>query len=181
MRADEYLEGVVKAAFERELEVSENIARTLPFFAASFAVVVPLYGYVAAHLPAFDFRPLSLALHTLLALGVACGAMILLNLFLMVRIGEYRDLPRETAQIAWLKALKTYYQRQGFTAATVDKKVAQHFRDEILQDYAVAAEHNRDINTPKLRARASGVVFFVAMLVIAFALIGIIFISQRLP
>lgn len=56
MKADEYLEAVVRDAFERELEVSENVARTRPFFAASFAVAVPLYGYIAARLPLSSSR-----------------------------------------------------------------------------------------------------------------------------
>ncbi len=181
MKADEYLEAVVKAAFERELEGSENIARTLPFFAASFAVAVPLYGYIAISLPGLEFRPLSLILHALLAFGLICAVMILWNLFLMVRLREYRIPPKETEQIDWMQALRAHYEERGLTAATVDKKVTHDLRDRMLLEYATGAEHNREANIPKLRARASGVVFFAAMLAIAFAMIGIIFISQRLP
>lgn len=181
MKADEYLEEVVKAAFERELDEGENIARTLPFFAASFAVAGPLYAYVSARLPAFEFKPMSLILHALLILGACCAGMILWNMFLMVRLREYRILPKETEQIGWMQALQAYYQAQGLTAATVDKKVTQNLRDRMLLEYAAGAEHNREANAPKLRARASGVAFFVVMLVIAFGMIGIIFVSQRLP
>lgn len=181
MNADEYLEAVVKDAFERELEVNENIARTLPFFAASIAVAVPLYGYVASRLPAFELSPFSLLLHGLLGTGACCGAMILWNLFLMVQLREYRIPPRETEQIEWTKALKAYFGSQRLTPTTVDRKVTQQLRDRMILEYAASAEHNREANMPKLRARASGVVFFVAMLVMAFAMIGIIFVSQRLP
>lgn len=181
MKADEYLEEVIKDAFERELDEGENIARTLPFFAASFAVAVPLYGYVTGRLPEFEFQLLSLTLHALLILGAGCAVMILWNLFLMVRLREYRILPKETEQIEWMQALRVHYEAQGLTAATVDKRVTQQLRDQMLLEYAAGAEHNREANAPKLRARASGVTFFVVMLVIAFGMIGIIFVSQRLP
>ena len=49
MSPDEYLEGVVKDAFKRELEVDENVARTLPFFAATLEsdsklMIAPIVG-----------------------------------------------------------------------------------------------------------------------------------------
>lgn len=181
MKPEEYLETILKAAFERELEVSENVARTLPFFTASLAVAVPLYGYVAGRLPSFSFSPLSLILHSLLAAGASCGVMILWSLFQMVRIREYRLPPRETAQIEWMYALKAYFEAQGLTQATIDRKVSELLRTRMIAEYAASAEHNREAEAPKLRARASGVFYFVLMLAIAFAMIAIIFISQRLP
>lgn len=180
MKTDEYLEEIVKESFNRELEVNENVARTLPFFTASLAVAVPLYGYIAARIPALAPSALCIALYGLLAAGCACGAMILWNLFGMVRLREYRIPPKETEQIAWTEALKAYFEGQGLTAATVDKKVTQQLRSRMILEYAAAAEHNRDANTPKLRARTAGVTFFVVMLAIAFAMIAIIFLSERL-
>lgn len=181
MKADEYLEEVVKDSFGRELEVNENIARTLPFFAASLAVAVPIYGYIAGRLPPLAPSLMSVVLHGLLASGAGCGVMILWNLFLMVQLREYRIPPRESAQIEWMQALKAYFEDEGLTAATVDRKVTQQLRDRMIIEYAASAEHNREANAPKLRARASGVVYFSAMLTIAFAMIAIIFVSQRLP
>jgi hypothetical protein len=180
VKADEYLEGVLKESFERELEVNENVARTLPFFTASFAVAAPLYGYVVTRIPPFAPSALSLVLHVLLVGGAACGAMILWNLFAMVRLREYRIPPKETEQIDWMEALKAYYRGRGLTDATVDKKVTDDLRARMIQEYAAAAEHNRQANTPKLRARTAGVTFLVIMLAIAFLMIGIIFATGRL-
>lgn len=180
MKADEYLEGVLKKSFERELEVHENIARTLPFFTASLAVAIPLYGYIAARIPPLSFSILSLVLHGLLVAGAACGMMILWNLFAMVRLREYRIPPKETEQIDWMQDLKAYYHDQGLTAATVDKKVTDDLREGMIQEYAAAAEHNRETNTPKLKARTTGVTFLVTMLAIAFLMIGTIFVTERL-
>lgn len=180
MKSDEYLEEVLKDGFERELEVDENVARTLPFFAASLAVAATLYGYIAAQMPPLAPTFLSVVLHLLLAAAGVCMATILWCLFQAVRAREYRIPPKETLQIAWVKDLKTHFRGQGLTPATVDRSVLERLRSQMTAEYAASAEHNRTANTAKLRARGSGFVLLVAMLGIAFLMIAIIFIHARL-
>jgi len=177
--ADEYLEGVLKDAFERELEVDENVARTLPFFAATLALAVTLYGYAATKLPPPTWSFISIFLHALLMAGTLCLIPILWAMFQAVRVREYRIPPRETAQLEWGEELKAHYAAQGLTPKTVDARVAAHLRSRMLVEYAESAEHNRSANLPKLKARALGLTMLVVMLSIAFSMIGIIFITER--
>lgn len=180
MKSDEYIENVVKDGFERELDVDENVARTLPFFAASLAVAATLYGYIAARLPPLSLSPFSVVLHILLAVAAICAVRILWHLFQAVRAREYLLLSKETEQIEWADALRTHFSAQSLTAATIDKKVTDQLRQRMASEYAKSAEHNREANRAKLQARAAGFTLLVAILAIAFIMIGIIFISEHL-
>jgi len=167
VKADEYLESVFKEAFKRELEVDENVARTLPFFAATLALVVTLYGYATTKLPAFEPGFLSLLLHLLLIAGAACLAGVVYSLFQAVRVREYRIPPKETEQIAWAESLKSFYAEQGMNPAAADHRVASDLRARMLVEFAEGVEHNRAANAPKLKARAQGFTLLVAALGIA--------------
>jgi hypothetical protein len=180
VKADEHLESVFKEAFKRELEVDENVARTLPFFAATLALVVTLYGYATTKLPAFELGVLSLLLHLLLIAGAACLAGVVYSLFQAVRVREYRIPPKETEQITWAESLKSFYAEQGMNPAAVDEKVASDLRTRMLVEFAEGVEHNRAANAPKLKARAQGFTLLVAALGIAFLMIAIIFTTDRL-
>lgn len=180
MKADEYLESVFKEAFKRELEVDENVARTLPFFAATLALVVTLYGYATTKLPTLQLGFLSLLLHLLLITGAACLAGVVYSLFQAVRAREYRIPPKETEHIAWAESLKSFYAEQGMNPAAADEKVASDLRARMLVEFAEGVEHNRAANAPKLKARAQGFTLLVAALGIAFLMIAIIFTADRL-
>jgi hypothetical protein len=178
-KTDEYLEAVVKAAFARELDVDENIARTLPFFAASLALAATLYSFILARMVPFAWTPLSLGFHALLAIGGGLLLWILWQLFQTVRRREYRIPPKETEIIAWADDSIAFHTARGLKPATVDARVAEDLRRWLIDEFAEAAEHNRAANRPKLAARANGFTALVALLVIAFFMIGIIFIEQR--
>lgn len=180
MKADEYLESVFKDAFKRELEVDENVARTLPFFAATLALVVTLYGYASTKLPPLELRALSALLHLLVIGGAACLAGVVYSLFQAVRVREYRIPPKETELIAWADSLKSFYAEQGQEPATVDEKVASDLRARMITEFAEGVEHNRAANAPKLKARAQGFTLLVSALGIAFLMIAIIFTTDRL-
>jgi 4-amino-4-deoxy-L-arabinose transferase-like glycosyltransferase len=180
VKVNEYLESVFKDAFKRELEVDENVARTLPFFAATLALVVTLYGYATTKLPPLELRPLNLLLHLLLVAGAGCLAGVVYSLFQAVRVREYRIPPKETEQIAWAESLRVFYSEQGLEVAAADEKVAGDLRNRMLVEFAEGAEHNRAANAPKLKARAQGFTLLVAALGIAFLMIAIIFTTDRL-
>lgn len=180
MKADEYLESVFKDAFKRELEVDENVTRTLPFFAATLALVVTLYGYASTKLPPLESRPLSLLLHLFLIVGAGGLAGVVFSLFQAVRAREYRIPPKETELIAWAEGLKTFYGEQGMNPATADEKVAADLRARMIMEFAEGVEHNRAANAPKLKARAQGFTLLIAALGIAFLMIAIIFTTDRL-
>jgi hypothetical protein len=180
VKADDYLEGVFKEAFKRELEVDENVARTLPFFAATLALVVTLYGYATTKLPPLELRSLSLLLHALLLAGAGCLGGVVYSLFQAVRARVYRLPPKETELISWAEGLKAFYAEQAMSPEAVDEKVAGDLKSRMIVEFAEGVEHNRAANVPKLKARAQGFTLLVAALGIAFLMIAIIFSTDRL-
>lgn len=178
-KTDEYLESVIKDAFKRELEVDENIARTLPFFAATLALVATLYSFILSRILPLSFSWLSVVLHILLALAAVVMIWVLWQLFQAVRQREFRLPPKETEILDWVEGLQDFYKKDGLTPNNVDARVATQLRQWLTVEFAEAAEHNRTANKPKLAARANGFTALVALLVIAFSTIGIIFVSQR--
>ena len=175
MSVDEYLDGVFKDAFRRELEVDENVARTLPFFAATLALAATLYGYAFSRLPPPAWTASALTLGVLLTLGAVCLIGVLWNLFQAVRMREYRIPPRETELAAWVGELRAFYEREGESQEVAEARALARLRERMIIEYAESAEHNRAANKPKVKARALGFTLLVVMLSIAFLMVGIMF------
>lgn len=178
-KTEEYLEATFKDAFKRELEVDENVARTLPFFAATLALAATLYSFIIGDMVPLAWTPLSLLLHGLLSLAAALLVWVLWQLFSAVRQREYRIPPKETELIVWADELRTYFEEQGLKPTIVDTRTVEELRRKLIAEYAEAAEHNRTANKPKLGARAKGFTALVGLLVVAFSMIGIMFMVQR--
>lgn len=179
MKTDEYLEDLFKDSFDREQEVNENVARTLPFFAATLALAATLFSFIVTAMPPFGIAPVSLLLHALLALAGGLMAWILWQLLQAVRERQYRIPPKETELTEWAAELRAHFDEQGLKPTTVDARVLEQLRKKMIEEYAKAAEHNREANKPKLSARAQGFTTLVYLLGIAFLMIGIIFVSDR--
>lgn len=179
MKPNDYLESVFETAFKREVGLDEDIARTLPFFAASLALVATLLGYLLRELQTLEWNTISVVLHLMLGCAAVSLAMALHALFQTVQMREYRLPPRETELIAWSEQLRTFYQSQNYKPSTVDQRVFEDLRDRMLLEYAESAEHNRLANKSKLQGRARGFALIVITLVIAFFTIGTMFIAQR--
>lgn len=179
MKPDEYLESVFKDAFKRELEADENVARTLPFFAAALAFAATLYNFIFGRLPPLALSPFSVVLHSLLAIAVGCLVAVLWNLMQAVYVREYRLPPKESEQLKWSEELEAHFKAEGYTPKTVSDRVVAELRAQMLREYAAAAEHNRLANKPRLQARTWGFTYLVVLLAIAFFMIGIIFAAER--
>lgn len=179
VKPDEFLESAFKDSFKRELEVDENVARTLPFFAATLALGATLYNFIIGRLPPFGLDILSLVLHGLLAIAGGCLAAVVWTLFQAVRQRQYRIPPKETELLTWSQELAEHFTGEGLKPSTVETRVVEQLRDRLIYEYAASAEHNRDANKPKLQARALGFTLLVVMLGIAFLMIGIMFVAAR--
>lgn len=179
VKPDEYLEGVFRDAFKRELESDENVARTLPFFAAALAFAATLYNFIFSRLPPLAWSPFSITLHLLLGVASVCLVAVVWFLLQAVREREYRIPPKETEQLEWSAELEEHFKGEGYAPKTVADRVVAELRAQMLREYAQAAEHNRQANKPRLQARTWGFTFLVVLLGIAFLMIGIMFAAER--
>jgi hypothetical protein len=176
--ADEYLEEVLKDCFERELDVDENVARTLPFFAAAFAFAGPMFTYIIAELPPSG-GVLGVVLRIMLAAAAVSACIVLGNLFRAVRRRDYKIPPSEPELVQYAKQLKEAYQLTGLTPKFVQLRTKEKLRELMVRHYADDTAHNRRVNAPKLKARAEGFTWLVIMLSIAFLMIGIMFVTDE--
>jgi hypothetical protein len=179
MTPEEYLEEVFREAYRHEIDADENVARTLPFFTATLALAASLFGYVTLKLPSLAWTPLSITLYLLLAVGAVGLAGVLWTLFEAVRARQYLILPKESLQSEWTDNLRAFFRDQGLTPKTIDLRVVAELRDQMLVEYAKATEHNRAVNARKLNARAVGLTLLVGVLTIAFLMIAIMFVAER--
>lgn len=177
--ADEYLEEVLKSSFERELEVDEHVARTVPFFAATFAFAGPLFAFILERLPPLEVTFLSVALRVMLASAALCAVMVLVNLYQAVRLRRYKIPPSEPDLIAYAAELKKAFSDAGLTPKYVQLRAQEKLRELLIEHYAKDTAHNRAMNGPKLRARANGFTWLVIMLTIAFSMIGTMFVTDE--
>lgn len=175
--ADEYLEQVLKDSFERELEVDENVARTVPFFAAAFAFAGPMFTYIITNMPSDGV--LGIILRIMLAAAAVSACIVLANLFRAVRRRDYKIPPSEPKLVEYAKDLKAAYEQTGLTPKFVQLRTKEKLRELMAAHYANDTAHNRAVNAPKLKARAEGFTWLVIMLSIAFLMIGIMFVTDE--
>lgn len=177
--ADEYLEIVLKDTFNRELDVDENVARTLPFFAAAFAFAGPMFTYIIAEMPPFDASLLGIFLRILLLAAAVSACIVLGNLFRAVRRRDYKIPPSEPELLEYAEGLASAYQAAGLTPKFVQLRAKEKLRELMTRHYAEDTAHNRLVNASKLKARAEGFTWLVIMLGIAFLMIGIMFVADE--
>ena len=178
VEADEYLEEVLKDSFDRELDVDENVARTLPFFAAAFAFAGPMFTYIIVELPPSG-GVLGVVLRIMLAAAAVSACIVLGNLFRAVRRRDYKIPPSEPELVEYANDLKEAYGQTGLTPKFVQVRTKEKLRELMVRHYADDTAHNRRVNAPKLKARAEGFTWLVIMLSIAFLMIGTMFVTDE--
>src|SRR3954462_11438216 len=71
-KLDEYLEEIFAERYKRQLDQEENVARTLPFFAAALAVLANIVGLLRPSIPSFSTTLFSISVHVFLAGLAVC-------------------------------------------------------------------------------------------------------------
>ena len=190
-RVTEYVQAVVDEGFRRELDQAENVIRSLPFFAASLALLGTLLSVAGHSLCGFDPTSwFSLAIY-------ACLAMVTVLTILGVGGLAWAVLPRrfaypmgELAFLDYADAVQAELQRaaaaQGVAApagppalATLDEAVLDDLRGVVVQQRAEAAVINRRSNTARLAGRTVALTGLVLAIALALLLSALIFIRDE--
>lgn len=177
MSMQDYVERVVQAGFDRELEQNENVMRSLPFFATSLGVLATVLGFLRATLcpPARAVLPVLiwLALGGLV-LSVA-GSLGFLYRALASRGYAYpmreSDLIGYAAAVAEASRAAAPHPR---APDAVEAAALAELRATRIQQLAEAAELNRRQNAGRLRARGLALIALLTAIAFAFLLITLI-------
>jgi hypothetical protein len=109
MKLDEYLEKVVAEGYKREIDQEENVARSLPFVAASLAVLVSILGFVRNDIPALSVEWFAIGIWALVAVLGILILIVIYYLFHCVRRRQFRYITKETELLEYSEKLREFY------------------------------------------------------------------------
>jgi hypothetical protein len=174
MKPDEYLEKLVAAAYKQEVDQDENIARSLPFFAAALAVLATVLGFVRDLLPPFELSAFAVVSYSCLAFIALAVGVVIWFLGDAVRPRRCAYLMDEIALRAYAKKLDEFYRGDEDALDGLEDAVVDDLRAAMIEQYAAGAMQNRANNAARVRARSYALSALVAALGFAFLLIGAI-------
>ncbi|WP_298720532.1 hypothetical protein [uncultured Ferrovibrio sp.] len=90
----EYLEKLLADSYKKENDGEENVARSLPFFAASLALLAATLGAIRTEAPPLDITRESLVFWILIALIFVAIGFVLFHLYQAVRPRSFKYLSK---------------------------------------------------------------------------------------
>ncbi len=177
---DEYIETVVAQGFEREIGQEENIVRSLPFCATSLGILAAALSLILPALcpPARD--TFTMVTYGLLA---TLGLSVLVVFFYLFR----SVWPRRVAYpingadlLSYANKLRAYYAKTESAPEIVETAIIADIRETRIQQIAEATQWNRKRNVPRLRARDRSITGLIFSVLLAFLLLGIIFLRDAI-
>jgi hypothetical protein len=175
MALDEYLEKLAAEGYRQQLADEENVPRSLPFFAASLAVLVAILGAVKEWIPAPSWSVYPVVIWLLL--GALAASLLLIMYFLResVRKRDFIYVMDENALADYVTKLRRFYELN--TSLAVEESEAAILADlqaELGRQHRDAAVNNRLLNFRKARARATAFEVLVFALLLAFVIVATI-------
>lgn len=178
MDVDEYIEKLVADAYRREGEQEENVARSLPFFAASLAVLATVLGLVRAVLPPIELSTYSIISYGCL-IGIAAAVILVIwHLGIAVWPRRFEYLMSESDLRAYTDQLREFYSHTHANSDDIEAAVLDDLRTSMIEQYAKGAMQNRANNVARTRARSFALTALVVALGFAFGLIGAILMND---
>jgi hypothetical protein len=179
MDANEYLEKIVAENYKREIDQEENVVRSLPFVAASLAVLATIISFSRSYVPDYTFDVYTSIVYVLiLGFGISIVAVIGF-LFLAVVPRAFHYLARPDDLQNYAAGLRTYYEQQpDITPENIEKGIVYDVRQTMIDQYVNGAINNQAINVSRSSARARAFTALVAALGFAFLALGTISVHE---
>jgi hypothetical protein len=177
---DEYVETIVSEGFEREIEQEENIVRSLPFCATSLGILAAALSLI---LPALC--PPARDVFTIVTYGLLAtlGCTFLVLFFYLFRSVWPRRVAypiNGTDLLSYADKLRAYYAKSEAAPEIVESAMIADIREIRIQQIAEATRWNRKRNVPRLRARDRAITVLIFSVLLAFFLLGIIFLRDAI-
>ncbi|MEO3432173.1 hypothetical protein [Inquilinus sp. CAU 1745] len=178
MNLEEYIEKILSDAYKREGDQEENVQRSLPFFAASLAVIAAILGVVARNFPkpSWNFYPWTLYL--LVGLIFISVCIIFYHLWQAVKPRPFTHIMKEDALVSFARETRSALASQRIASWNVDSRAIAHVRNALIDQYATATVASREINVARIHARGRALRFLILALLFSFLLIAHIFIMS---
>lgn len=167
----DHLEKTFAEAYRKEIDQEENVWRSLPFFVAVLALQLAVVAQVREWLVGLTGGWLGAAVALLLA-AAACTLAALWLLRASIRPAEFQYPAREPALLEYAEALRAA-QPEAIGAEAASAAALRALKETLAEQYAGAADNNRQINQRRAlqRTRAGG--FTLASMLLMVALIAL--------
>lgn len=178
MNLEEYIEKILSDAYKREGDQEENVQRSLPFFAASLAVIAAILGVVARKFPnpSWEFYPWML--YFLVGLIFISVCIIFYHLWQAVKPRPFTHIMKEDALVSFARETRSALANGRTASWNVDSTAIAHVRNALIDQYATATVASREINVGRVHARGRALRFLILALLFSFLLIALIFIMS---
>ena len=148
----DHLEKTFVDAYRKELDQEENVWRSLPFFAATLALQVAALSQVRDWLAATSgWASWAAVILLLLAAGATLAALVFLALSILPT--EFRYAAREPDLLRYAEAVRARAEADGATPGAASETANAALRATLVEQYALAADHNRTINQRRASSR----------------------------
>lgn len=175
MSLDEFTERFFSDGYKQQIADEENVPRSLPFFAAAFAVLVAIVGASKDALPPPSLHLFSVAVWALLTLLALCLLFSMVYLLLALWPRDFKYAMKETELHDWVQNLRQYYTfDESLTDEERSDAILEDIRESLNEQYRNAAVNNRAINFQRAAKRATALCLLVFALMFAFAMVGLI-------
>ena len=181
MILQEYLEKIANERYVRQLDEQENVARTLPFFAAALAVLANVINYIRTSIPPFGKDYYSVGIYLIFLLLGLSSLYSIFTLWYAVRRREFIYPATESELAQYIQDLQKHYETLSLTPEQTDAAIISDVRQLLIEQHTRAAFHNRRNNDRRSTARASAATSLVAALGLAFILLVSIFVHDAIP
>jgi hypothetical protein len=179
-RVSEYLEKILSDAYKREIDQEENVVRSLPFVAATLAVLFTIISLSRESIPKYTNSYYENFIYALLILLIAAVSLIIWYLLIAVRPRRFEYLMSEKDLKQYADDLRHYYSQIHTRASDIEQKLMVDLRQTMVDQYSVGAMNNRANNVSRARARARSFTSLVVALGLAFMLLVTISVHEAL-
>ena len=169
-----HIEKTLADSYRKEIDQEENIWRSLPFFAATLALQLAALFQVIERLPSGRTLP-ALLIYTLLTTAVGCSLGALGFLASSIFPAKFRYLATDSAILEYALGLIKDEQHPDNHNRAVPVVALQSLKSDLAVQYALATDHNRQINKRRERRRSVAGLLTLSSVVSMLVLVGATF------
>jgi hypothetical protein len=162
---------IVAESYKREIDQEENVARSLPFVAATLAILTTMMIFLRNYIPEYSLDIYQFVVWLML---VTFGALITITIYFLhdaIRHRSFQYVAPADQLYAYATQLRLYYGTLGKTPEEIERSIIEDARILMIEQYAIGATYNQRINIDRSRARARAFSSLLLALALAYGIV----------
>lgn len=169
-----HIEKTLANSYRKEIDQEENIWRSLPFFAATLALQLAALFQLVERLPPLGTGLGWVAL-VLLIISVMCSVVALSVLAASIYPARFNYIARDTKLLEYALVLIKDERDPANLAQADPMNALITLKSTLARQYAVATDHNRQINKRREKRRSIAGLATIAAVISTLTLVGVTF------